>query len=135
MEPIKGHAVAVLIVTPRGIPLVRDPQKPAQVFWKLPGGRGDATETAKGCAIREIREELGISMKESELTAVYSKDKGSHTLTIFQASLATLPQMKSRGDEGEEIRVFLPRDILVMEDFFPNHRAVVQQILADLRQK
>lgn len=132
MKPTKGHAVAVLIVTPRGIPLVRDPKKPTPVFWKLPGGRGDATETAKGCAVREIQEELGVSLKESELTAVYSEDKGSHTLTIFRATLTTLPQMKSRGDEGEEIGVFLPRDILAMKDFFPNHRAVIEQILADL---
>jgi 8-oxo-dGTP diphosphatase len=128
----KGHAVAVLLVTPQGIPLVRDPKKPAPVFWKLPGGRGDETETAQGCAIRELEEELGVSLSENDLAVVHSEDKGSHVLTIFRADLTALPQMKSEGDEREEIGVFKPRDILAKQDFFPNHRKVVGELLAAL---
>ena len=128
----KGHAVAVLLVTPQGIPLIRDPKKPAPVFWKLPGGRGEATETAQGCAVRELEEEIGVSLSENDLVVVHSEDKGSHILTIFRANLTALPQMKSEGDEREEIGVFTPRDILAKQDFFPNHRKVVGKVLAAL---
>ena len=128
----KGHAVAVLLVTPRGIPLIWDPKKPAPVYWKLPGGRGDEMETARGCAIRKLEEELGVSLSENDLAVVYSEDRGNHILTIFRASLTAFPQMKSQGDGGEEIGVFKPRDILAKQDFFPNHCKVVGKILATL---
>ena len=128
----KGHAVAVLLVTPNGIPLVRDFNKPSPIFWRLPGGRSEATETAESCAVRKLEKKLGVSLSESDLTVVHSEDRGSHVLTIFRADLAVLPQMKLEGDGYEEIGVFLPRDILTKDDFFPNHRKVVGSILMTL---
>ena len=131
---VKGNAVAVLLVTPQGIPVIRDPKKPAPVFWKLPGGRSNegVPETAEGCAVRELEEEIGVSLRESDLTVVHSLDKGNHILTIFRADLTALPQMKSQGNEGEEIRVFAPGELLAEQGFFPNHRKVVGGILAAL---
>jgi ADP-ribose pyrophosphatase YjhB (NUDIX family) len=131
---VKGHATAVLLVTPQGIPVVRDLKKPTPIFWKLPGGRSkeSAAETAKGCAIRELTEEIGVSLSENDLTIIYSLDKGNHTLTIFRADLTVLPQIKSQGDDGEEIRVFAPKDLLAEQSFFLNHRKVVEEILATL---
>ncbi len=128
----KGNAVAVLLVTPQGIPVVRDPKKPAPVFWKLPGGRGDASETARNCAVRGLREEIGVELRREDLISVHSEPRGNHILTIFQANLAALPQMKSQGDEGKEIRVFAPKDLLAEPGFFPNHRRVVGRIIAAL---
>ena len=129
---MSGYAVAVLLNTPWGIPLIRDPRKPAPVFWKLPGGRSEGDETAEQSAIRELSEEVGVFISVDDLTVVHSENKGSHTLTIFRADVDTLPQMKSEGDEGEEIKVFKPAQILGMRDFFPNHRKVVGDILARL---
>lgn len=129
-SPGKGHAVAVLIVTPEGIPLVRDPKKPAPIFWKIPGGRGDASETAIGVAIREIREELGLVLSIEDLRVIHSEDKGNHVLTIFRADLPTLQQINTEGNEREEVRVFTASEILAASDFFPNHRRVVGRILS-----
>ena len=39
------HAAAVLIISPDGIPVVRDPKKPIPRYWKLPGGRSEGKET------------------------------------------------------------------------------------------
>lgn len=129
---MKGNAVAVLIITPQGIPLVRDLKKPSPVFWKLPGGRGEENETAEGCAVREIMEEVGMTLSEDQLAVIYTQDKGDHVLTIFQASLPTLPPLKSKGEGDEEVRVFDHQEILTMPDFFPNHRKVVETILTRL---
>lgn len=128
----KGHATAVMIITPEGIPLVRDPKKQPPLFWKVPGGRGDATETARQCACREIREELGVTLLESDLRIAYEEDKGSHVLTLFVAKLPALPKLKEIGDEGEEIKVFPPQQLLRMADFFPNHRRVFEKYLRNL---
>jgi ADP-ribose pyrophosphatase YjhB (NUDIX family) len=129
---LPGYAVAVLLNTPHGIPLIRDPKKPAPIFWKLPGGRSEGMETAEQSAIRELAEEVGIALSVNDLTVVHVENKVGHTLTIFRADLDTLPKMKSEGDEGEEIKVFKPSQILRMTDFFPNHRKVIGSILASL---
>jgi ADP-ribose pyrophosphatase YjhB (NUDIX family) len=124
------YAVAVLLITPEGIPLIRDPKKPAPVYWKLPGGRSESGETAEAAAVREIKEEIGVVLKEDDLFLIREEDRGSHTLAVFRAKLPKLEGTKHTGDEGEEIRVFSPSDIAAMPDFFPNHRACVTPFLA-----
>ena len=127
-----GYAVAVLIITPNGIPLIRDPKKPSPVFWKAPGGRSNAGEGSEAAAIREIKEELGIALQKDDLVLLREEDKGSHVLAFFTAKLEALPALKARGDEGEEIRLFSPEDILSMADFFPNHRKIFESTLKSL---
>ncbi|MDP2598933.1 MAG: NUDIX domain-containing protein [Candidatus Liptonbacteria bacterium] len=124
-----SYAVAVLIITPQGIPLIRDPKKPAPVFWKAPGGRSNMSETAEAAAVREVKEEIGVGLAEKDLIVVYAEDRGSHALELFTAKLKSLPELKSRGDEGEEIKLFSTKEILAMPDFFPNHRKAFEKIL------
>lgn len=127
-----GHAVAVLIITPQGIPLIRDPKKPAPIFWKAPGGRSNTNENAKSAAVREVKEETGITLAENDLLIIHEEDRGSHVLTLFVARIASIQHLKINGDEGEEIKLFLPKEILAMPDFFPNHRRAFEKILATL---
>ncbi len=126
------HAVAVLLVTPEGIPLVKDPKKPPPLFWKLPGGRGPQTETPQEAAVRELAEEIGVSLAQKDLKIIHQEDRGTHILTIFRADLPSLPKLKQQGNEKEAVGVFSPREILAMPDFFPNHRKVVEPQLRGL---
>lgn len=123
------HAVAILLASPEGIPLLRGTKKPAPIYWKLPGGRSESEETAEDCALREIEKELGVILSMDQLIIIHWEDRGNHTMTIFLASLSTLPVLRQFGDEGEEIRVFTPGEILKLDDFFPNHRKVILEIL------
>jgi len=125
-------AAVVLIVTPLGIPLVRDPAKPSPIFWKLPGGHGEAGEDARMCAVREAKEETGLDLSDSELKEVDVMAKDSHTLTIFQAKLSSLEGLRKQGNEGEEVRVFSPHEVLFLKDFMPNHYSAVLHILMEL---
>ena len=129
---LKGNAVAVLIVTPDGVPLIRDPKKPAPIFWKLPGGRGQVNESAKDCALREIKEEVGLVLPKDDIEILYSEDRGNHILTIFSVKLSTTPHIKITGDEGEEVKMFSPEEILGKNDFFPNHRKIIESILKNM---
>jgi ADP-ribose pyrophosphatase YjhB (NUDIX family) len=131
-KPWKTHAVAVLIATPTGIPLVRDSTKPKPVYWKAPGGRGSAAETAEQTAIREVKEEIGLTLLEKDLELVDEKERPDHTLTFFIARLPTLPFLNSSGEAGEEVRVFLPTDIISMANFFPNHLQAFEKTLVGL---
>ena len=122
------YAVAVLILSPEGIPLVRDPKKPIPRYWKLPGGRSEGKETAEECAVREIFEELGLKIEQDDLRVIEQQDRGSHTVTFFETELSSLKGIKNEGDEIEEIKIFSSLiEIGKMEDFFPNHLRIVQE--------
>ena len=123
------YSVAVLLITPEGIPLIRDPKKPAPVYWKLPGGRSENDETAQECAVRETKEEIGVDLDTKALKEIYSEDRGNHMLFIYQAKLKVLPTLKQKGNEGEEIKVFNQKEILSLPDLFPNHKRVIQLVL------
>ncbi|MBI4085936.1 MAG: NUDIX domain-containing protein [Candidatus Liptonbacteria bacterium] len=127
---LRGAAVAVLITTPEGIPLIKDPKKPPPNYWKLPGGRSAGEETAEEAAIREIEEEIGVSLKADDLEVIYENDKGNHILMFFEARLPKLPLLKKEGGKGEEVGVFSPEQILSLPDFFPNHLNIVKDYLS-----
>lgn len=53
-------AASVAIVREKDLLLIQRNRAPSEGLWTLPGGRLEAGETAEQCAIREIREELGL---------------------------------------------------------------------------
>src|ERR1019366_7114430 len=108
------HAVAGLITSGGGTPLVRDPKKPIPRYWKLPGGRSEGNETPEECAVREIYQELGLEIDQDDLELLEQQDRGSHTLTFFRINLASLAGLKKEGDEQEEIRIFKLSEIPTM---------------------
>lgn len=66
--------------------------------WCPPGGAVDMFETPLECAIREVRDETGLTVESPKLMAVMSdanQEKGSHWITLH---------FVARGAEGE------PRD-------------------------
>jgi 8-oxo-dGTP diphosphatase len=123
---ISEHAAAVLIISPEGTPVVRDPKKPIPRYWKLPGGRSEGKETPEECAVREIDQELGIELDPDDLEVIEQQDRGNHTLTFFKIKLASLKGLKTVGDEQEEIKVFKLADLAKLPDLFPNHTRIVQ---------
>jgi ADP-ribose pyrophosphatase YjhB (NUDIX family) len=128
------HAVAVLIASPEGTPLVRDPKKPIPHYWKLPGGRSEGKETPEECAVREIYQELGLKIDIDALEVIEQQDRRSHTLTFFRIDLPSLKDLKKVGDEQEEIHVYKSLlEIGKMQDFFPNHREIVQKAALSLK--
>ncbi|MDB5260441.1 MAG: hypothetical protein JWN37_672 [Candidatus Nomurabacteria bacterium] len=125
-----SHAVAILITTPDGIPLVRDPKKPEPRYWKLPGGRSEGEETPRECAVREIYEELGLQLNPTDLKVIERQDKSNYTLTFFKIELPQFIGLKEIGNEQEEIKVFHSlKEISELEDSFPNHKKIINQIV------
>ena len=55
-------AASVAIVRKTDLLLIQRNRPPSEGLWTLPGGRLEAGETAEQCAIREIREELGLEV-------------------------------------------------------------------------
>src|SRR6185295_8829051 len=105
-------AVAVLIVAPEGIPVVRDLKKPVPLFWKLPGGRSEGNETAEATAVREVQEEIGLTLTEPDLKVIHQEQREHHTLVIFRADVAALGTLRTQGNDGEDVAVFSPQELL-----------------------
>ena len=55
-------AASVAIVREHDLLLIQRNKPPSEGLWTLPGGRLAPGETPEDCAIREIREELGLTL-------------------------------------------------------------------------
>ena len=117
-------AVAEMVETPQGLPLVMDFKKPAP-FWKFPGGRSEAGESPAAAAIREIEEEVGLKLKQSDLELVHHEKRLNHEFYFYRARVASLADLKNKGNDGESVRLFTLEQLKTMIDFFPNHRKLI----------
>lgn len=127
-KSISRYAVAGLIVSPQGIPLVKDLKKPKPYYWKLPGGRSEKKETALQTIIREIKEEVGLRFKSNDMELVCEEERGNHTFCLFQASPVYLDGLKTTGNDGEEVKLFSPEELKNLADLFPAHRKILEEI-------
>ena len=58
----RPNAASVALIDGDKVLLVKRARQPALGLWTLPGGRLEAGEAAEQCAVREIGEELGLSI-------------------------------------------------------------------------
>ena len=100
--------------TPRGLVLLRRAHEPAKGLLDFPGGFVDYGEGLEQAAIREVHEELGVTV--SGLTYVASfpnlylyKGMTYHTTDPFFRCRDETPELLRHNDEAVEI-VFLPID-------------------------
>jgi ADP-ribose pyrophosphatase YjhB (NUDIX family) len=102
--------VDVIIEVEGKIVLVRRKYPPQG--WAIPGGFIDAGERAEEAAIREAREETGLSVTLNALLGVYSdpaRDSRRHTISaVYVAAAEGVP---SGGDDASEARLFEEQDI------------------------
>jgi len=100
--------------------------------WALPGGFVEYGETVEAAAIREAKEETGLTVALTQLFGVYSdprRDPRRHTIAVV--FLATADGTPVGGDDAAEARVFtatsLPAPLafdhaLILEDYFTYKR-------------
>jgi 8-oxo-dGTP diphosphatase len=121
------YAVSVLIKSPKGIPLVWDPRK-KNPYWKLPGGRSEKDEFPATTAIREIKEETGLIIKEKDLQLIYKEDRDNHFFVLFKTKLPSLSGLKAIGNEMEQVKIFSVQKIKTLKNFFLNHRKILEHL-------
>lgn len=127
-HPIQVHnnpvpTVDIIIQINGGIVLIKRRNPP--LGWALPGGFVDYGETLEQAAIREAKEETGLTVNLERQFHSYSdpsRDRRLHTITtVF---IATADGEPSAGDDAAEAQIF-------HQDDLPSLAFDHAQILAD----
>ena len=90
------NAASVGIVRHGKILLIKRAFAPYQNLWTFPGGRMEPTETIEQCAIREVQEELGLTVRNPRhvMTQSLGRD-GTYRLAVFTPGLRTVARRKT----------------------------------------
>jgi 8-oxo-dGTP diphosphatase len=99
-------AVGVLAEREGRLLLVRRNHEPEYGRWAFPSGYVDAGEVVEDAALREVREETGVTVRLSRLLGVYSQP-GSAVVFIAYAGTITDGEPVA-GDEALEVGMFAP---------------------------
>ena len=100
-------AVDCIILFEGGIVLIRRKNPPFQGCYALPGGFVEVGESVEDAAIREAREETGLSITILGMTGVYSdphRDPRGHVVSICYLSRGK--GILSHGSDARSAEVF-----------------------------
>ena len=109
---LKGPVIGAAVVVWRGdeVLLVRRGKAPRKGEWSLPGGHQQVGETVRDCALRELKEETGLSAEILGLVdvvdAIYRDESGGvaqHFTLIDFAARLTGGELRA-GDDATDAR-------------------------------
>ncbi|KMO47231.1 ADP-ribose pyrophosphatase [Lacticaseibacillus rhamnosus] len=95
-------------------------QERAGGTWSIPGGWADLGYSAGEIAVKETREEAGLTVKPTQLLAVYSVRKRDYALQstrdVYKFFIACQPvtQTLKTGVETENVRTFTREEALAL---------------------
>lgn len=102
-----GVAAIAVLRDELGRPLlVKQPRGPFAGSWLLPGGRADDDESAVHAAVREVREETGLTMIDATYLAGYRTAGDGFELTVLMyRGTATGTLVPERGSDARWFEV------------------------------
>lgn len=108
MLPKKQVGTAVIFFNTKGELLIVKPDY--KDVWLIPGGSTDDDEAPLHCAIRETREEVGLTIEDLQLVGVYyAHRKGMHSDSlkfIFYGGVLTEGQISQIKLQTEELEKY-----------------------------
>ena len=108
--PIQQIAVAVIVQQSKILIDQRPPGGVLAGLWEFPGGKIEASETAEQCAVREAREEVGLTIKTEAFIAAVEHDYGDKIVQL-QAYLCRVLSGEAQALECSAVRWILPEEL------------------------
>lgn len=131
--PLPHKNIGVAVITNNESQILIDRRRPEGLLggmWEFPGGKVEAEESIQDCIAREIKEELGITIKVGDhLTTI------QHTYSHFRVTLNVHWCEYVSGEpqplECDEVRWVTPQDL---GDYpFPKaNEKIIEEILKSL---
>jgi len=120
-----------LIIEEGKLLLVKRGIEPYKGFWDIPGGFLNEKEHPRDGAIREAREETGLTIEPMEILDIFiDKYKGQgYTHNTYYTANVVKGEVKA-GDDAVEAKWF-PIDELPREIAFPDHAFRVLKLLKE----
>ena len=123
-------AVVIIVTDPVGrMVIVREASR-RNPLWKFPGGGIEEGEYPLDAAIRELREETGLSIEGKNVQYFTIIPKGNHNLYVYHGQLLSWKGLTQEGRDGEETRVVFCHEILRMSDFLRDHHIILNRFIA-----
>ena len=99
--------VAMIVEHTNGIVLSRRALPPYKGYWTIPSGYVEYEESCEEAALRETREELGLTVKISSLQNVYSfqDDPRAHMVLVVYVCKTIDGELRAGGDVSD-VRIF-----------------------------
>lgn len=94
--------------------LIRRKNEPFKNQWSLPGGFLEPDEALEAGALRELREETGLSMQKLQQVGAFGslgRDPRGRTISVAFAGKINNPVDLQRGDDAEEAKWFSLDDL------------------------
>lgn len=89
--------------------LIQRGNEPYKGCWAFPGGFMNMEETAEECAVRELKEETGLTVKQIQQIGAYSKvdrDPRGRTVSIAYLAIVDAPTAVSGMDDAAKAAWF-----------------------------
>ena len=86
---------------------IRQDDGPYQGLWEFPGGKIEAAESPSAAVVREVREEVGIEVREDEAIYIgtYPNEIPGRTVLLY---VFLLPDQESLKGKGKWLSITLP---------------------------
>lgn len=89
--------------------LIQRGNEPYKGCWAFPGGFMNMEETAEECAVRELKEETGLTVKQIQQIGAYSKvdrDPRGRTVSIAYLAIVDAPTAVTGMDDAAKAAWF-----------------------------
>lgn len=110
--------------------LIQRGNEPYKGCWAFPGGFMNMEETAEECAVRELKEETGLTVKQIQQIGAYSKvdrDPRGRTVSIAYLAIVDAPTAVSGMDDAAKAAWF---PLSSLPDLAFDHKDIMADAIA-----
>jgi 8-oxo-dGTP pyrophosphatase MutT (NUDIX family) len=112
--------------------LLRQSHKPHGKTWGLPAGKIEAGETEQDTAMREVREETGYTLKQSELVHIGDFTFGpvaeQYHMTVYRVSLPHVFDIVLDSNAHSDHRWVTPEECYALPNLIPDFHELLRLV-------